>query len=77
MRAKSVIADGEVLIVMHSPPRGARYAAVGRCLRHLAFGACRPAAPVLGVLPMKILPARDYPCSQLNMILFTSSGCSC
>ncbi len=28
MRAKSVIADGEVLIVMHSPPRGARYAAL-------------------------------------------------
>ena len=24
----------------------ARCAAVGRCLRHLAFGACRPASPV-------------------------------
>ncbi len=24
----------------------ARFAAVGRCLRHLAFGACRPASPV-------------------------------
>ncbi len=31
---------------MHSPPRGARYAALGRCLRHLACGACRPASPV-------------------------------
>ncbi len=31
---------------MHSPPRGARGAAVGRCLWHLAFGACRPASPV-------------------------------
>jgi len=29
-----------------APSLMARYAAVGRCLRHLAFGACRPASPV-------------------------------
>ena len=35
----------------------ARYAAVGRCLRHLASGACRPASPVSEYF------ARTTPCS--------------
>ncbi len=36
--------------------RMARFAAVGRRLRHLAFGACRPASPVLGVFRSSISP---------------------